>query len=282
MYQKQFKPYSTASLVTVLYAREDAPNTEPNPNTNSNTPNTNADGAAEAAAREAEIQKRINEAVAKQVATTVEGLKKKNEELLGQNKTFKDRIKEFDGLDSNELKALKDRIDNDEDTKLWNEGKKDAVIDKYTERLRQRHQAELEQIRKDLEDTRSVANNYRTHVLDNQIRSVTNGLHPGAVEDALLHARQIFQLDAKGNAVKLGADGNPEVGADGQPFTPAQWIEQQKPLKPHWFPMGTTGSGGSGARSENGTGKTIKRSDFERLSPLEQGAAVRGGSKIID
>jgi hypothetical protein len=97
-----------------------------------------------------------------------------------------------------------------------------------------------------------------------------------------LHARQIFQLDAKGNAVKLGPDGNPELDADGKPFTPAKWIESQKAVKPHWFPMNTSGSGGSGARESSGTGSTITRAAFGQLSPMEQAAAVQGGSKIVD
>jgi len=236
------------------------------------------DAAASEAAREAEITRRINEAV----EARTKGLKDKNNELLGTVKATKDKLKEFDGLDAAKARELISNLENDEDTKLWNDGKKDVVIAKYTERERIRLEAVVEQERQARIAAEQVRDGYKTHVLDNQIRSVANGLHPGAVEDALLHARQIFQLDAKGNAVKLGADGTPELDADGQPFTPAKWIESQKATKPHWFPANTSGSGGSGARDGNGTGTTITRAAFAQMSPLERAAAVQNGSKIID
>lgn len=277
---KTNKSYSTRRQVTMFVAAEDDAAAE------AARVAAEATAAAEAqqqaataeAAREAEITRRVNEAV----ATQTKGLKDKNNELLGTLKSTKDSLKRFDGLDPDKAREVLNNLENDEDTKLWNEGKKDVVIAKYTERERIRLEAVVEQEKNARVAAEGVANGMKVHVLDNQIRSVANGLHPGAVEDALLHARQIFQLDAKGNAVKLGADGNPELDADGQPFTPAKWLEAQKAVKPHWFPMNTSGSGGSGAREGSGTGTTITRAAFAQMSPMEQGAAVRNGSKIVD
>lgn len=265
--------YSTRSSVTVLFAAED-----------DEAAQAAAAAAAQQAAQEAEAAREaeITRRIAAAVAAETKGLKDKNSELLGINKATKDQLKKFDGLDADKAREVLNNLENDEDTKLWNEGKKDVVIAKYTERERIRLEAQVEAERQQRIAAEQVAQGYKGHVLDNQIRSVTNGLHPGAVEDALLHARQVFQLDAKGNAVKLAADGTPELDADGQPFTPAKWIESQKAAKPHWFPMNTSGSGGSGARESSGTGTTLKRAEFAKLSPMDQAAAVRSGSKIID
>lgn len=238
------------------------------------------DAAAAAAAAQAAA---IAQAVEKAVSEATAGLKNKNDELLGKLAKEKDRVKQFEGLDPVELKALKDRLDADDDAKLLAEGKKNVVIEKYTERMRAAHLQELEAERAKTLAEAKRADAYKGSVLDNQIRAVTGGLHKGAVEDALLHARQIFSLDAKGNAVQLDADGRPVLGKDGTtPFSPAEWIELQKELKPHWFPMGTTGSGAPNVRDASGTGKVIKRAEFEKLSGLEQSKVARSGTKIVD
>lgn len=241
-----------------------------------------AQAAADAAsaAQAAELQTKIDAAVA--AATT--GLQAKNNELLGKVVKANERAKLFEGLDPVELKALKDRLDADDDTKLLAAGKKNEVIDKYTTRMRAEHDAQLAAKDELIKAEATRADAWKGSVLDNQIRAVTSGLHKGAVEDALLHARNIFSLDAKGNAVKLDADGRAELGKDGAtPFSPAEWIETMKELKPHWFPMSTSGSGGSSdSRGGSGAGKTLSRENFDKLPANQQREAVMSGTKIVD
>lgn len=234
--------------------------------------------AAEAA-QELVIAKRIKDAVDLEVA----GLKTKNQELLGTMATQKDQLKQFEGLDPAALKAMKDRLDQDEDVKLLAEGKKNEVIEKYTQRMRADHQTQLDAAEARVQAESQRADIYKSSVLDNQIRAVTAGMHPQAVEDALLHARTIFSLDAKGKAVKLDSEGRPELGKDGSSsFSPAEWIETQKELKPHWFPAGNSGSGSGNARESAGAGQTISRAKYDALSPQEQGKVARSGTKIVD
>ncbi len=244
--------YSTPRQTSILYVREDTPEQV---------------AAAAAAAQEA--------AIATAVAAAVAGLKTKNEELLGKLHADKERLKAFEGLDPAKLKELNEKIDLDEDLKLFSEGKKHEVIEKHTQRMRQSHEEAL--VAKDAQIAAEAkrADAYRESVLDNEIRAVTGGLHKGAVDDALLAARRIFTLDAKGKAVKLDSQGVPELGKDGKtPFTPAEWMETQKQLKPHWFPQGTTGSGSGGTRDASGLG-----ADFSKLSPTERLTAARAKGK---
>lgn len=257
------KNYSKSHSTTVGYVRE----------------GDDAAAATAEASKAAELQKQIQAAV--DAATA--GLKNKNEELLGKMAKAADRVKQFEGLDPVALKTFKERMDTDEDAKLIAEGKKNELIDKYTVRMREQHNAELKAREDALNAEKARANSYRSRVLDDAIRSVVQGLHPGAVEDALLHARNIFSLDDKGNAVQLDSEGRPVLGKDGStPFSPAEWIELQKNVKPHWFPNGNTGSGSSNAREANGVGKAIKRADFDRLPGLEQARIARSGVKITD
>ena len=228
--------------------------------------------------------KTVEQLVQEGIEAAVRGLKAKNEELLGKNKEYQTRIATYGGLDPERAKALLETMDHDEDLKLFAEGKKAVVIDKYTERMRTAHTGELEAERQQTLAERQRADAYKGAVLDNHIRSVTGDLHKGAVEDALLLARQLFSLDAKGNAVKLDAEGRPELGKDGKsPFSPAEWMEMQRELKPHWFPANTSGSGSSGANGTgSGAGKTMKRGEFNALSPAQQGNVARSGTRIVD
>jgi hypothetical protein len=251
--------YNSAHLLSMLFVCEGE----------AETPEQIAAKAASAA----DLQAKIDAAVAIQV----KGLKDKNAELLG-------KMKAFDGLDPAELRTLKERLDADDDAKLLAEGKKNVVIEKYTERMRAQHALDLKAKDELVKNEAKRADTYKGAVLDNQILKATKDLHKGAVEDALLHARNIFTLDAKGNAVKLDSEGRPELGKDGStPFGPLEWIEQQKELKPHWFPMDTSGGSSSQTRDGgSGTGKSISRANFDKLSPLEQGKVARSGTKITD
>lgn len=218
------------------------------------------------------------------VDAAVRGLKTKNDELLGKNKEYQTRLAAFNGIDPARAATLIEQMDHDEDLKLFWEGKKAVVIEKYTDRMRTSHAAELEAQRLATLAETNRANAFQGAVLDNHIRSVTGDLHKGAVEDALLQARQIFSLDAKGNAVKLDAEGRPELGKDGKtPYSPAEWMETQRELKPHWFPASTSGSGSTGAQgSGSGTGKTMKRGDFDALAPIAKANVARSGVRIVD
>ncbi len=222
--------------------------------------------------------------IADAVALAVTGLKAKNDELLGKVKDGQTRLAAFGTLDPARAKQIMETMDNDEDVKLFSEGKKNQVIDKYTERMRTDHITQMDSERAKTVAESQRADAYRGAVLDNQIRAVTGECHKGAVEDALLLARQIFTLDAKGNAVKLDSEGRPELGKDGKtPFSPAEWMELQRELKSHWFLATTSGSGSSGAQgSGSGTGKSIKRSDFNNLSPAQQGVIARAGTTSVD
>jgi hypothetical protein len=96
-------------------------------------------------------------------------------------------------------------------------------------------------------------------------------------------ARNIFTLDAEGRAVKLGPNGQPELGKDGKtPFGPSEWMELQKEAKPHWFPAATSGSGSGNAREASGNGKTMKRSAFDALQPTEKATVISAGTQIVD
>lgn len=218
-----------------------------------------------------------------QVAAQVTGLKAKRDELLESNRQIKDQLKGYEGIDVAKYREFQDRLDKDEDARLLSEGKTIEVVNKYTERMRKDHETKLADTLAMVEAERQRGKKYEQAVLDNQIRAACVGMHPSAIEDALLHGRNLFSLDAEGRAVKLDAQGRLELGKDGSnPFSPAEWIESQKETKPHWFPATSSGSGSAGAAGGGASGKTISRAKFAAMTPMQQSETARSGTKIVD
>lgn len=232
-----------------------------------------------------ETQALIDAAVAREVA----GLKTKNSELLGSMKTKNDAltaaqelVKQFEGIDPVKARAVFAGMEGDEDAKLLIEGKLEQIKDKHTARMKEAHAGELKVLQDKIKAAEQVGDAYRGRVLDAHILAVSTGVHKTAVADALLAGRQTFTLDAKGNAVKLDAEGNPELGKDGKtPFGPGEWMEAQREAKPHWFPASASGSGASGNTGAQ-NGKTMKRSQFDSLAANNQRDFIKSGGTLYD
>jgi hypothetical protein len=166
------------------------------------------------------------------------------------------KVKEFEtrfaGIDPDQVRAILDRVANDDEAKLVAEGKIDQVIEKRTERLRADLDKRVNDATAAAQAANERANRFSTRVLDDQIRAAAAkaGIHAHAVDDALFRGRSMFQLDENGHAVQIGDDGQPVLGKDGKtPFNPAEWLDSMKEAAPHWFPAGASGSGsGSGNR----------------------------------
>jgi ribosomal protein L22 len=178
-----------------------------------------------------------------------------------------DRIaKDFEGLDATEVRNMLKQMEGNEEAQLLKAGKIDDVIARRTQKLVQENERKLKEAMDKVSAESSRAQKLIAKVLDGAVTAAASkaGLHPQAIDDAMLHARAIFSLDDGGNAVQMGEDGKPVLGKDGKtPFTPAEWLESMREQKPHWFPA--TANGG-GARNSSGT----PRQDLSKLSPVER------------
>ena len=191
-----------------------------------------------------------------EVDELVAGLKAKNSELLGSQKTLKDEVstldaalKRFDGIDPEAVSAILKRFTDDEESKLIAAGKIDEVLDKRTARMKEAHQKETAALQAKIE-------RYSAHVLGDVIRAAGQeaGIHKSAVEDAIARAKGVFVVDDNGELVaREGA-----LDSKGKPLSPKAWLADMKELAPHWFPAPQ--GGGSGHGGTNIAGK--KRSDM--------------------
>jgi len=193
-------------------------------------------------------------------------------------KALEDALREYEGIDPVKTRAMMAKFSNEEEAALISAGRVDEVIAKRMAKRDADLMKQVEAATAAEKTAREVAETFKGRVLDNHVRAAAGkaGIHPFAVDDALLRARTIFVLDDRGEAVQLGSDGAPILGKDGKaPFTPAEWFESMKEAAPHWFPAGGSGGGAGGDRGAGSGGKTITRAAFDLLPPAEKAKAAQ-------
>lgn len=187
-------------------------------------------------------------------------------------------MKAYEGIDPVRTRALLAKFDNEEEAALIAAGKVDEVIAKRMAKRDAELQKQVDTAVAATKSAQGVADTFKGRVLDNHIRAAasTAGIHPFAVEDALLRARSLFVLNDKGDAVQLAADGAPVLGKDGKTaFSPTEWLDSMKETAPHWFPSAGSGGGAGGSGATGAGGKTITRAAFDALTPRERATAVK-------
>jgi hypothetical protein len=219
-----------------------------------------------------DVQKRIDAAVG--------GLRKTNEALKAEKQAIKAKLDELSGTfeslgGADGLKQLQDlnaKFANDELGKLLKEGKHDEWFDRRAEGLRKEHAKQLSQHDQTVKqaEERAVAAEKRLHtmLLKTAVQSaaVKAGVEASAFEDVELHAEKRFTFDVeRGELVMKDEDGVLVYGKDGKsPLTVAEWLDDQKESRRHWFPASQSG-GASGSRmTKAGSGP-----DLERMTPRE-------------
>ncbi|MDJ0827606.1 MAG: hypothetical protein QNJ16_19115 [Rhodobacter sp.] len=225
-------------------------------------------------------------AVREAVDKETRALKEKNQELLNEIKSFKDKAKEFDGLDLDKLKNLQKHMDESEEAKLIADGKIDQVFDRRFARLNEdnatRYGALEEKYKKSEERGDKFERLYGKEKIRNRgIRAAeAAGVDPEAMEDVTDKILAKFSLGERGEMEARDEDGNLIMSKDGKTvLQPEEYIsETLKKKHPYYWRTSQGGGlgggrGGSGRESFNGAdesamveaAKTKDMSEFRRL-----------------
>lgn len=200
------------------------------------------------------------------------GLKNKNSELLGKLKDTTEKLKQFEGIDPDAVKAILQRFSDDEEAKLISAGKIDEVLSKRTERYRNEFDKKLKAEQEKADSAQKKAEKYSSIVLSNKMTSAAlkAGALPEALEDISLRAKGMFVLSDDGEAVAVGQDGEPLLGKDGKtPLTPQEWVESLKDNAPHLFPK-AEGTGGGGHKSGGSNLVRSKMTSLEKHNYIQK------------
>lgn len=209
----------------------------------------------------------------KAVDAAVQGLKDKNSELLGKVTDASKALKAWEGLEPDKVRALLDKVENDEVLKLHTEGKHDEAYNKRMEKERSTWQAKLDAAATDITGHKDRADKLeiqvRDLIIDQQV--LTSFMAEKGIEtagpDVVLRARAAFKIE---DGVPIARDSAGKIinGKDG-PLTPKEWVAGLKVSAPHLFP----GSSGAGARDGN------KGGGGSDIDSLMQAAAANNDMK---
>lgn len=233
------------------------------------------------ATQTAALQEALGGKVQEYLDKEVNGLKSKNQELLGSNRTIKtelDKLKgQFEGLDIDAVKGLLAKVGQDEETKLIAEGKLDEVINRRTERLRTDSDKQIKAANERADKAEAFAAKYSDKVLADSIRAaaIKAGALPEAAEDIILRARGTFKLSEDGEAIATDRDGEVVYGKDGKtPLSPLEWAESLRETATHLWPRAQ----GAGQTGDNG-GKATKK--WGEYTETERAAIARDNPELF-
>ena len=229
-----------------------------------------------------EAQKFLQDAVNKEV----DGLKKKNGELLEKLTKSKELTKKFEGLDVEKLQALSVQMEQNEELRLFAEGKHDEVVNRRLERFKVDMQNQLDardNIVKERETKLSELENALKQkdlkltqmLVDGNVREAYIGLdyEPAAMDDVLRLAHEVFKVEDDGKVVPRDAQGNMILGKDGKAISPKDWLVELVEKKPYLQrPSKGGGAGGSG----NGRNTITDTSKMKSTDMIAAGLAAGG------
>lgn len=213
------------------------------------------------------------------------GLKKALETERKNAREAQRLAKQYDGLGltADEIKALVEEKRQSEDKKLKDQGNFEAI-------LKQKETEWSKQLETERAARTAAERSEQKAVLGTSLMSALTKL--GATEEGIdllpdrLGARIRYEMNGDSRVIRiLSVDGEtPMAGSAKDGFATFDDLVKEAAGKwPSLFKSNSPGGGGKPPGSTGGTGgKTITRSAFNALSLDEQGATIKGGTRVVD
>lgn len=221
-----------------------------------------------------EVQKLIQAKLDEEVA----GLKKKNSDLIAQEKKFKEQMSQYEGIDLEKIKNLQKQMAENEEMRLLAEGKTEEVVARRVELLKKDYEAQLnarESKIKEYENTLSSREEaLRQLRVDGAIREayVSLDYEPAALDDVIRKARDVFIMGEDGKVIPRDEHGNLIFGKDGKSnITASEWLQNLAEKKPYLRKP----SKGGGATGNRGYG-SVDTSKMTSTQKIAQGLKDMG------
>lgn len=213
--------------------------------------------------KDADFKKEYDAAVQTAIDAEVKGLKDKNKELLGKKKDAE--------TERDELQAKLDEA-------IAEGGKGQADIEKVTKQLTDKHTRELKKAQDAAEASSSKLNKI---LID---KGLGEALTKAGVAPQYLDA--VKALIKTSHKAEVGeVDGDAVASIDGKPVAEFVKSWSQGDQGKHYIAAPTNNGGGatgSDGKAKGGTGKTMKRSDFDALPPSDKAKTAKEGITLTD
>jgi len=191
-------------------------------------------------------------------ASEADEAKKKLKEFRDKNIELLKEAAKFKGVDPVKYKEAMDKLGKLEEGKLLEAGEIEEVVTRRVSAMKADFETQIETLKG---ENGTLSTRLSAIVVDKALAdaAVAVGVRKEAIDDVVLHGKQVFSLQ-DGVAVIKDGDGL-KYGKDGKtPLTPAEWVKSiADSSKPHWYPPSEGGGGGGGDRSKGaGTIRTKK------------------------
>lgn len=191
-------------------------------------------------------------------------VKNHSKKLLDEKKKLQTEYKAFESLgDPEMIQKMLQQFNNDEDAKLFAEGKGQEVLKKHTERLSLDFQSKIDDLlgqNETLKKERELfANKYHESEAGHAISSaaVKAGIRDTALDDAMMRARGVFTVADDGTLEARDSEGNLKT-VNGKALTPDLFIEQLRENYPHYWPESKSSGARGGAGGDNTPNPFVK------------------------
>jgi hypothetical protein len=213
----------------------------------------------------------VREAAEKKYAESIDGLKKKNEEVISEKRKLAAEKLElqakFEGIDVEKAKEALLLQQDIKKKELLDKGKVEEMIQmevtSKTSRIQSDYEAKMAEIDRQAKEAQAqlmdYQQRYQSKIMEDHLRkiAVESGCHnePAVIEDIITRGRQIYKLNEKENGIEArDSNGDLLKDAEGQLLVPEKWIAGLKKSCPHYFPASSSTNSFGGRNSGRGTG----------------------------
>lgn len=222
----------------------------------------------------------------------VKGLKENNKALKEEKKRVQTKANDFSELITklggeegvNRLVELQNKMDQDEELRLFASGDREKYNDRLLARARHEHSAQMKNLQQERDQWESTAaeaiNRYRQREVEKSIIDgcANVGVNPRYYKAMSAQVREDIFYDAETDKVLVRDGDGIRYGKDGQPMGVAEFIDTMREDQPELF-NSSTGAGSMGSNQFKGrsviTGSDISRMDMDEYKKFRSQGVIR-------
>ena len=222
----------------------------------------------------------VQEIVNKALKSEIVGLKTNNQALKDEKKKAQDRIREYNDIMQSfggqeglsQLQALKQKIEQDEELRLFSQGDREKYNDRILARAKQDHANQMKMLSEDRDKWKTHADSFVKKYQQREIeKSIMDGCASAGVNPRYYKAMSaqvkddiLFDEETERVIVK-DADGNLRYGKDGQPMHVGELIDTLREDQSELF-LQSTGGGAVGASGSVRRYTSVTQDEISKMS----------------
>lgn len=222
----------------------------------------------------------VQEIVTNALKSEIVGLKSNNQALKDEKKKAQERLREYNDIMQSfggqeglsQLQALKSKIDQDEELRLFTSGDREKYNDRILARAKQDHANQMKMLSEDRDKWKTHADSFVRKYQQREIeKSIMDGCAAAGVNPRYYKAMSaqvkddiIFDEETERVIVKDG-DGNLRYGKDGQPMHVGELIDTLREDQSELF-LQSTGGGAVGASGSVRRYTSVTQDEISKMS----------------